>query len=862
MAADGSIVIETNVDAKQAQTELNRIAKKIEGLQDKVKRASSERLPWAEQANELEARLDAAKAKLYEMENAASGIHTAEQLAEQKENVKSLQARWEEALRAVTRYDNVINKANADIGAESQRAGNLAQQLAGFTQQSEEAEEAVGDIGEEATESFGEAEEAGESAGSLILMTFREAAQEIATGIVAGLKVAYRAAEALWEAFKKIAKASLEVGKKVVSAASSLNVVKRISDKIMPSLKRIINLAKRAFIFNTISAGFRYLKSQISLYLSTNEELTSALANLKGAFLTAFNPIFEAVIPALTALVESLTRVLAAVASLTSMLFGKTAKQAKDNAEALNKQAQATKGAGKAAKEASKQLAAFDQLNVLNDNEAAEGGGVEVPEVSFDFEVDTKQWDSWGEALSEFMDRIILKLPDFSDALESFKDKINGFAVNVKDMLVFDGLLDKVKTIGSTLGTTISNWFKDLDWKSLGTAFGAGLNILITLLDNFVNNVDWKGIGASIATFLNNTISEIDWEAVGRLFFAGVKIGILVLAGLIENADMEQVGQAITSFVQGFAQAVSETIEAVDWKKIGEQVRDLFCAIDWAAVAEAVFTVLGEAFAAAALFLWGLLEEAWNKVVQWWHEHAIEDGKFTLRGFLEGIGEAILGIANWIKEHVLDPFIKGFKKVFGIASPSKVMAEMGRYVIDGLKEGITSRISSVLEGIKKLFKAIKDWYETNVKPKLTVEYWKDQFSGISDGLKSVLNGILGFVETCINWIVDKLNGISIDVPSWAANILGISSIGFSIPRVSIPRLAQGAVIPPNREFMAVLGDQKHGTNIEAPLETIVAAFKQAMSEYGGGSFNFYLDGDPIYAKVERRRSQMARAGGR
>lgn len=837
--ADGSVIIRTNIDAKKAQAELNRLEKKIEGLQDKVNRASTERSPWVEQANELGAKLDAAKAKLYELENAAGGSRTAEKLAEQKENVKSLQAQWEAALREVTKYDNAINKANADIDWESQKAGELSQQIAGIAQD-------------------------GEEAGSTISMSFREVARDIGQGIVSSLGTAYRVAEALWESAKRIARTTLDIGKRVVSAAASLNVVKRITEKIMPSLKRVINLAKRAFIFTTISAGFRYLKRQLTQYLSTNEELTGALANLKGAFLTAFNPIFEAVIPALTALINALTRVFAAVSSLTSMLFGKTAQQAKDNAQALNAQAQATKGVGKAAKEATKQLAAFDQLNVLSENAAGEGGGAadETEAVAFDFEVDSKEWDSWGEALSGFMDKIIDRLPDVADALESFKKKVNGFAVKLKDALTFDGLLDKVKTIGSTLGAMISDWFKDLDWESLGTAFGAGLNILITLLDNFVNNVDWKGIGASIATFLNNTISEIDWEAVGRLFFAGVKIGILVLAGLIENADMEQVGQAITSFVQGFAQAVSETIEAVDWKKIGEQVRDLFCAIDWAAVAEAVFTVLGEAFAAAALFLWGLLEEAWNKVVEWWHEHAIEDGKFTLRGFLEGIGEAIIGIADWIKKHVLDPFVNGFKKVFGISSPSKVMAEIGSYIIEGLKEGITSKISSIIESVKKLFDSVKQWYEESVKPKLTVDYWKEQFSGISDGLKGVLNGVLGFVETCINWIVDKINGISIDIPSWASSVLGISSIGFSIPRVSIPRLAQGAVIPPNREFMAVLGDQKHGTNIEAPLDTIVAAFRQALDGYGGGSFNFYLDGDPIYAKVERRRKQAIRAGGR
>ena len=62
-------------------------------------------------------------------------------------------------------------------------------------------------------------------------------------------------------------------------------------------------------------------------------------------------------------------------------------------------------------------------------------------------------------------------------------------------------------------------------------------------------------------------------------------------------------------------------------------------------------------------------------------------------------------------------------------------------------------------------------------------------------------------------------------------VLGGKSWGFNIPK--IPKLAQGAVIPPNREFLAVLGDQKHGTNIEAPLQTIVDAFNIALAQNGG-----------------------------
>ena len=59
----------------------------------------------------------------------------------------------------------------------------------------------------------------------------------------------------------------------------------------------------------------------------------------------------------------------------------------------------------------------------------------------------------------------------------------------------------------------------------------------------------------------------------------------------------------------------------------------------------------------------------------------------------------------------------------------------------------------------------------------------------------------------------------------------------SVPRLSIddvPALAKGAVIPPNREFLAVLGDQKSGTNIEAPTSEIEAAVARGMQRYGGG----------------------------
>ena len=80
-------------------------------------------------------------------------------------------------------------------------------------------------------------------------------------------------------------------------------------------------------------------------------------------------------------------------------------------------------------------------------------------------------------------------------------------------------------------------------------------------------------------------------------------------------------------------------------------------------------------------------------------------------------------------------------------------------------------------------------------------------------------------------MINALNSINFDVPSWVP-LLGGKSFGLNISnveKVSIPRLAEGAVIQPNQEFLAVLGDQKSGVNIETPLSTMVDAFKTALS---------------------------------
>lgn len=138
--------------------------------------------------------------------------------------------------------------------------------------------------------------------------------------------------------------------------------------------------------------------------------------------------------------------------------------------------------------------------------------------------------------------------------------------------------------------------------------------------------------------------------------------------------------------------------------------------------------------------------------------------------------------------------------------------------------------------------AISKWWDEDVKPWFEERKWiyllygirlafDKIFTGIKNLIKDILNQILTFVETMVNSVIlavdviaNALNGINLEIP-------GVGKISAEIPLikpVKIPMLASGAVIPPNAPFMAVLGDQRHGTNIEAPLDTIKQAVREVI----------------------------------
>lgn len=134
---------------------------------------------------------------------------------------------------------------------------------------------------------------------------------------------------------------------------------------------------------------------------------------------------------------------------------------------------------------------------------------------------------------------------------------------------------------------------------------------------------------------------------------------------------------------------------------------------------------------------------------------------------------------------------------------------------------------------------------------------KKIFSGVWASLVMIFESVINLIIKGLNWVIDKMNGLLVE--SFIAKGLELVGINFTgipnIPNVdlvsNIPALAQGAVIPPNREFLAVLGDQKSGTNIETPLPTMIQAFKQALleMEYANQSEAYLMLDDVQLGKV-------------
>lgn len=219
---------------------------------------------------------------------------------------------------------------------------------------------------------------------------------------------------------------------------------------------------------------------------------------------------------------------------------------------------------------------------------------------------------------------------------------------------------------------------------------------------------------------------------------------------------------------------------------------------------------------------------------------------------LSSVGLVLEGIADILDGNVWE----GIKKVgLGLLD---LMNPIGG-LQDGFKslwEKVASGALSAWEGIKNAFESVPEWFQGKFR-----DAWqkvKDVFStggriwsGIKEGIentfRAVVNAIIRGMNTIIAVPFNKINFMLNTIRN--AHFLGISPFqnmwGVNpLPVPQIPMLARGAVIPANRQFLAVLGDQRNGNNLEAPESLL----RQIVREEAGSAGSRY----EFIARLDRR----------
>lgn len=576
--------------------------------------------------------------------------------------------------------------------------------------------------------------------------------------------------------------------------------------KMERSFSRLGRMIKRVFVLTAILRALRALRDYFGSVLMSTPEFAQALGQLKSALLTLIQPIMSIVIPAFVRLLQIVTTVVTALAELVSRLFGTTFEASQEAAQGLHEQADAYKATGSAAKKASKSLANFDQINKL-ENSGGGAGAAAAGSPLFDV-----------ESLPES------KLKNILGLIEAIGVALLAWKISDALGLGLKGFLGLALLLYSTLQfikAYLSAWDEGITWDNLKKLFlwltGAALGAFLAFGKTGAGVVlILGGLAIAVAAFKDAWENGISLENIIALLGA---IGVAALgAGLIFG----KTGAGIALLLGGIALAILAIKDAwengVTWKNIAALLAGV------AIAALGAFLAFGSVGAGIVLVVGGLA------MLVLGIKDVMENGLNLKNGLLIIAGILATGL--------------GISLLTGSFIPLLVAAIVGVIaavtMLGGTFENVIGGVKQLLGGFVKFFKGV---FTGDME--MAAEGLKDIFFGLLNVVLGIVGGLVNVIVKGLNWVIDQLNKVSFDVPDWVPGIGG-THVGVNIGHIKeweVPMLAQGAVIPPNREFMAVLGDQKSGTNIEAPLETIVQAFRQALGERGGSQRTIILQVD-------------------
>lgn len=490
------------------------------------------------------------------------------------------------------------------------------------------------------------------------------------------------------------------------------NNIKGMGAGLKSGLGNVLKYATALFSLRSIySALSSSANSWLSSQNSQAKQLSANIEYMKYAMGSVFAPVIEYV----TNLVYSLMK---AVQSLVYAFSGVNIF-AKATASSM-------KNASGSAKQTSKSLSSVhSEINNVSDNKKSNTSGTPNIDLS---EVD--------KTPNKIIDAI--KNGNWNEIGKMLGEKLN----NAMSKIPWDKIQNTSRNIASGIAKTLNGFIGTSNWNQVGNTFAQGLNTAIYFAYTFVTTFDWKQFGQSIVDGINGFLDNFDWQTCGK---------------------------TIGDFTKGLLDVIVVFIEQYDFQKFPNKIAECLGNIDWSGVAKRIFEILGAAIIkvsviGAIINVGTVISNICNSAVEYFRGKIEECGGNVILGILKGIRDAIAGIGQWIYDNVFKPFIDGFKNAFGIHSPSTVMEEQGRFIIEGLKNGLLGIWDKVKQpfidlknNITKMFTEIKNSvsnWGNNVKTKVS-ECWINASNTVREKVTTLRNnistGLNNAKTTVVNW---------------------------------------------------------------------------------------------------------------
>ena len=687
---------------------------------------------------------------------------------------------------------------------------------------------------------------------------------------------------------------------------SSQKSMKKATGGVQSFGVRLRSIVAGALFFNLISKALTAMADRLGKALLANQTFAKSFGQVKSNLLTAFQPIYESIIPWLNKLMQALAQVTAQMAQFIASVFGTTAQQAQENAKELNKQTDALDSTASSAKKAEKALASFDTVQKLSNN-SSNTTDPSAPKFDTDYSAVKNQTPQW---LTDFW-------KVFQDSWAQYGQQTIESAKNA-----LSALKDMVSAIGQSFMAIWTNGTGLETLNNIQLLLQTIFNLITAIATAFTNAWNTNNTGEqmlqAIMNLLNTIIQII--TSIGQAFIAAWNDGN---AGQIMLQAIMTAITNVVSFVNSIGQAF-----LVAWNQagLGESIMGHIISII-TNIANAIGNIAQR------------LQEAWEKnntgVAIWTAILGIVD---SVLGFVDRIAQAT---ANWAAQLNFSPLLESIKTLLeGVKNLTDTLGEaLGEIYQDIILPLLTWVIQTGLPSVITLLGSLANFIANNkvlVKSlieavTLFVAAWK--LTGIIAAVAKLVSTInpltaaLGLVVTLTLAVMNAWSNLStlervttiiygvvaavaalavalgaITGPAGAIAAAASIAVGlgmvalntskankrsssgtraysedFSRPVAfsldSVPHLANGAVISPNSEFLALLGDQKSGVNVETPLSTMIDAFNAALDARGGTGnssqpIELYIDGakfaritGPYNSGETRRRGVSLVTGG-